>query len=231
MFLALQPKRALLCDANTHLINAYRYIHSSPNIIHHYLLQHSRMSCEAYYYEVRDFYNRSKPSAAQAARFIYLNKTCFNGIFRVNRDGEFNVPYGWKEPPALPTLQHLRNVSEALRGVKLVACDFQEALRDRKPKDFIYMDPPYPPLNGIANFTHYTADRFTETDQKQLAQLFLELHTKGCKLMMSNANLPLIRRLYKGFNIHKLSVVRWITCKNIKHRVSELIITNYDLNI
>lgn len=227
MFLALQPKQAFLSDANSHLINTYKYIHSSPHLIHRYLSQHLKRTCEAYYYQIRECYNRSKPSAAQAARFIYLNKTCFNGIFRVNRDDEFNVPYGWKEPPLLPGLQHLRRVSKALKGVKLVACGFQEALRNTTSKDFIYIDPPYPPLNGIANFTHYTADRFTETDQRQLAQLFSNLHLKGCKLMMSNADLPLIRRLYKGFNIHKLSVVRWITCKNKKHSVSELVITNY----
>ena len=228
MFLTLQPKRAFLSDANEHLINSYEYIRASPELIHLYLSQHAKRSCKAYYYQIRELYNRSKPSAAQAARFIYLNKTCFNGIFRVNRNGEFNVPYGWKEPPFLPTLHHLRLLSVALKGVKLVSCGYQEALRKTTSKDFIYMDPPYPPLNGTSNFTHYTADRFAENDQRQLAQLFSDLHSNGCKLMMSNADIPLIRSLYKEFNIYELSVVRCITCKNKKHRVSELVITNYD---
>ena len=138
------------------------------------------------------------------------------------------MPYGWKEPPFLPKLDHLRKLSRVLKDVKLYPYDFKKVLRNATYSDFIYLDPPYPPLNGTSNFTHYTTDRFVEADQKQLSQLFSNLHSKGCKLMMSNADIPLIRQLYKEFKICELSVVRNITCKNKKHRVSELVITNYD---
>lgn len=228
LFLALQPKKAIISDSNKHLIDTYRYIQKNPDLVHIYLSQHAKKSCEKYYYQVRNQYNRSKPSAAQSARFIYLNKTCFNGIFRVNLAGEFNVPYGWKHPPFLPSLNHLRQLSKILKGIKILPYDYQKALKNTTPKDFIYLDPPYPPLNGTSFFTHYTAARFAGDDQRQLAKLFSNLDSKGCKLMMSNADIPLIRRLYKKFYIHKLSVVRSITCKNKKHSVHELIITNYN---
>jgi DNA adenine methylase len=110
LFLALQPKNAIISDSNKHLIDTYRYIRKNPDLIHIYLSQHAKNSSEKYYYQVRNRYNRSKPSAAQSARFIYLNKTCFNGIFRVNMEGEFNVPYGWKHPTFLPSLNHLLTI-------------------------------------------------------------------------------------------------------------------------
>ncbi len=227
MFLTLQPTAAFLSDANEHLINSYKYVSNKPDLIHKYLLGHKKKSGEAYYYRIREIYNSSEPSAAQAARFIYLNQTCFNGIFRVNKKGEFNVAYGWKEPPILPTLSHLRNLSKALNDVKITACSFEKALWDTMSNDFIYLDPPYPPLNGTSNFTHYTTDRFSKQKQMELYTIYKKLDLKGCKLMMSNADVPFIRDLYNNFNINWLSVVRWITCKNKKHRVSEVIITNY----
>ena len=157
-----------------------------------------------------------------------MNKTCYNGIFRVNREGLFNVPYGRYKTVSLPTRGHLRKVSSVLKSKEIFAASFKNALEDVEKGDFVYLDPPYPPLNGTSNFTHYTTDRFVEDDQRQLSQLFSNLHSKGCKLMMSNADIPLIRQLYKEFNMCEISVVRNITCKNKKNRVSELVITNYD---
>jgi DNA adenine methylase len=189
LFLALQPQKALISDSNEHLINTYKYIRKNPDLIHTYLSQHAKKTSEKYYYQIRIIYNRSKPSAAQAARFIYLNKTCFNGIFRVNMKGEFNVPYGWKHPPFLPSLHHLRRISKVLKSVKIVSHDYQKALKKASSKDFIYLDPPYPPLNGTSYFTHYTTNRFCEDDQMKLAKLFSDLDSKRCKLMMSNADM------------------------------------------
>ena len=182
-----------------------------------------------YYYQVRDEYNSSGFSPKQAARFIYLNRTCFNGIFRVNKNGGFNVPYGWKEPPALPTKQHLYLASEILKNSRIEALDYKLALKDLTSKDFFYLDPPYPPLNGTSFFTHYTADRFRENDQIELASIVDELDRKGALFLLSNADTNLIRNLYKKYNISELSVVRWITSKSIKHKVSELVIANYDI--
>jgi DNA adenine methylase len=227
LFFALQPKDALLSDSNEHLIECFIYVRDYPELISNYLRLHKRKNSEKYYYDVREKYNRSSNSAAQAGRFIYLNKSCFNGIFRVNQKGEFNVPYGWKEPPCLPDMQWLQIASNALKGAIIKNAKYVVTLAVAKKGDFIYLDPPYPPLNNTSNFTHYTKDRFNIADQKQLAEVFKELDYRGCLIMMSNADIPLIRNLYNKYTLHSLPVRRYITCKSIKHNVAELIIKNY----
>ena len=227
LFFAIKPQRAILSDANEHLINCYNYVKSHYNLISHYLDQHRKRTCQEYYYYIRKLYNKSHSSPAQAARFIYLNKTCFNGIFRVNKKNKFNVPYGWKEPPALPSRTQLKDAAIALANAKLLTVSFENILGSIKSNDFIYLDPPYPPLNGTSYFTHYTKERFGEDDQKRLASFVYKLDEIGAKFMMSNADIPLIRSLYSKFNLIDISVTRWITCKAKKHRVSELVITNY----
>jgi len=227
LFFALRPKEAVLADANEHLIRCYEFVRDNPDRVNACLRGHARDTCEVHYYEIRDTYNRTSFSAAQAARFIYLNKTCFNGIFRVNIRGDFNVPYGWKEPPSLPSLAHLRAAGEALGHADLVAASFEDTLRMAGPDSFVFLDPPYPPLNGTSYFTHYTADRFGEENQRRLAAAVGELSSTGAAVMMTNADLPIIRKLYRGFHLSRLSVTRSITCKKKKHHVGELIITNY----
>lgn len=229
LFLAMQPGRSRLSDANKHLIDCYVAIRDKPAHLSNYLREHALQTSEDYYYQIRNLYNDAKPSAAQAARFIYLNKTCFNGIFRVNRQGAFNVPYGWKEPPRLPDSRHLQRASVALRHSKLRARDFEDALADVKADDFVYLDPPYPPLNGTAYFTHYTADRFDENDQRNLAECVASLHKRGAKFIMSNADTPLIRELYRRYTLSGLSVTRYVTCKSHKHRADELLIANFPI--
>ena len=228
LFFSLHPKEAVLSDANEHLINCYKQVRENHLLVYKYLRQHANNTGKEYYYKIRSLYNRTGNSIAQAARFIYLNKTCFNGIFRVNLKGEFNVPYGWKEPPALPSLKLLRSASKALKNATIYSDSFETNIDQITTSDFIYLDPPYPPLNGTSNFTHYTADRFGENDQNKLAEYIKTVDGKGCKFMLSNADTPLIRKLYSHFFIIDLSVTRWITCKSKKHRVSELLITNYD---
>jgi DNA adenine methylase len=233
LFFAVHPKRAFLSDVNDHLIACYRAIYDNPTLVHAYLSEHSKKSCKKYYYHVRrqynQFYARKWYSAAQAARFIYLNQTCYNGVFRVNKLSEFNVPYGLKEPPLLPSRDLLRMVSKVLRNADLAVLPFEKALQSASSSDFAYLDPPYPPLNGIANFTHYTTNRFNEYDQRRLADKVTVLDSLGCKFLMTNAAIPLIRQLYRRFNIFELSVTRYVTCRREKHRVSELVITNYDV--
>lgn len=231
LFFVLEPERAFISDNNEHLIRCYRAVRDNPDLVSKYLCEHAAESCKGYYYQVRHLYNRRNNSAsfsaAQAARFIYLNQTCFNGVFRVNRRGEFNVPYGLKERPLLPSRNLLQQVSEVLRRADLAILPFEDALEVATASDFYYLDPPYPPLNGIANFTHYTSDRFGERDQRRLAERVVRLHSRGCKFMMTNADMPLIRKLYDRFNIFELSVTRYVTCRRKKHRVCELVITNY----
>jgi DNA adenine methylase len=232
LFLAICPRSARLSDANAHLMDCYSAIRTQPETVARYLRQHSKSSSEDYYYSVREQYNRPQlPSSAQAARFIYLNRTCFNGIFRVNRNGAFNVPYGFKEPPPVPSHAELRKVSEVLRHAELRTVGFEQALSGLGADDFAYLDPPYPPINGTAYFTHYTADRFSEENQNQLADCVLRLNKRGAAFMMSNADTPLIRRLYGGFQLVPLSVTRFITCKAAKYQAAEVLITNYPVRL
>lgn len=176
-------------------------------------------------------YNRSTNSAAaQAGRLIYLNKACFNGIFRVNQKGEFNVPYGKIQRPALPSPEELRSISRALKSTRLFAAPFEQVLLSLKRNDFVYLDPPYPPLNSTSCFNHYTPDRFSESDQRKLARLVKVLHYRGCLFMLSNADTKLIRHLYKKFKITKIPVIRYITCQKVRQKVRELVITNYEVS-
>ncbi len=230
LFFAIRPKTAILSDANEHLIRCYKFVRDEPGLVARYLHSHAAKDGEAYYYRVREEYNRSEFSAAQAARFIYLNKTCFNGIFRVNAKGKFNVPYGRKESPAIPSENDLIAIAGILKDTSLKASSYEKALENASKEDFIYLDPPYPPLNGTAYFTHYTKDRFSEEDQKTLAERVHELDRCGCMLMISNADTPLIRRLYRKYELVSLPVIRYLTCKSVRHKVKELVITNYEVN-
>ncbi len=228
MFFALNPTTAFISDANEHLIMCYQNVRDDPGLVSDYLCEHKRKDSEKYYYKMRELYNRKQSySAAQAARFIYLNKTCYNGIFRVNQKGLFNVPHGRYEAASLPSRKHLRQVSELLQGKKISVASFKYALKGAQKGDFIYLDPPYPPLNGTSCFNHYTRDKFTEKDQEELAATVKRLDKAGCLLMVSNGNSEKILELYNSFNVHTLQVRRFITCKKIRHKVNELVITNY----
>jgi len=229
LFFALQPKKAILSDANKHLIQCYKWVRDRPDLIAEYLQEHYKNNSEKYYYKIRELYNQSTNSTAQAARFIYLNKACFNGIFRVNKSGAFNVPYGKRQNPNLPNIHHLRDVSKVLASAEFTAKAFEKALEGVNKNDFIYLDPPYPPLNNTSCFTHYTCDKFMNKDQERLAGVVRDLDTAGCLFMVSNAHTQKIRQLYRQFNISPLSVTRFITCKSVRRKVEELIITNYEV--
>lgn len=229
LFFAAQPHRAILSDANEHLIRCYECVRDDADRVAAYLREHAANTGGDYYYRIRSQYNRSKWSAAQAARFVYLNKACFNAIFRVNRDGHFNVPRGRKKRLVLPDRNLLRRASEALQNVKLEIAGFQDALLSAGAGDFVYLDPPYPPLNGTSFFRHYTTDRFNVADHETLAAYVRDLDADGCLVLMTNADTKDIRRLYKGFNMISLCVTRYVSCKAKKHRVRELVITNYEV--
>lgn len=230
LFFHIKPSKAILSDNNKDLIECYETVQKRPDAILTYLEQYLSNTCEEYYYKMREKYNTSKHSIARAALFIYLNKTCFNGIWRVNKKGEFNVPYGFKEPPALPSKEELRNVSISLSNVELIHSDYKEAVKNAKRDDFIYFDPPYLPINGTSCFTRYTRDRFTKDDHDELALLAKKLTSKGCYVLISNADGPYIRSLYEDdFNIFELEVTRWIRSDGKRYKVKEVAITNYDV--
>jgi DNA adenine methylase len=227
LYFALSPRKATLSDLNGHLIECYKQIRDNYANVSSYLRRHERNNNESYYYAIRELYNRSAPGPAQAARFIYLNRTCFNGVFRVNTHGKFNVPFGDKPQPIFPDIHTLAQISRVLQRTKLLVSDYEGALKQPKKSEFVYLDPPYPPLNGTAFFTHYTADRFGRDNQSRLAKVVRDLDKRGVRFLMTNADLPEIRKLYGGFTISELSVTRYVSCKGTRHRVGELVITNY----
>ena len=230
LFFAQRPKRALLADVNPQLIATYVAVRDQVDDVIQHLSQLSAAHEPERYYHVRHRYNHGqKLSAAErAAMFIYLNKTCFNGLHRVNRRGEFNVPAGRYTNPRILDAELLRAVSRELRRAELRCDSFESLLGYAKPGDFVYFDPPYAPASRTANFTAYAQDGFTAEDQTRLRDVFKELDRRRCKLMLSNSDVPLIRELYAKFNIDRVAAPRAINC-NASRRglVSELVVRNY----
>lgn len=227
LFFALQPKRATLSDANYQLIRCYASIKRAPERVARYLSVHKRAHGSAHYYAVRAQYNAGGAETVQAARFLYLNAAGFNGVFRVNRQGAYNVPFGSKDALKLPSKDRLIAVAQLLRRAQLISQDYARALRLASDDSFYYLDPPYPPLNGTSYFTHYTLDRFSHADQRALAESVHGLHSSGAKFMMTNADTPDVRALYGTFNVTPLAVTRWVSCQARRYKVGELVITNY----
>jgi DNA adenine methylase len=227
LFFAVQPSGAVLGDANTQLIETYRALRDDPDGVRDELARLIGQHSKEHYYAVRATYNVGQSSCSQAARFIYLNKTCFNGIFRVNTSGQFNVPKGGKDKLAMPSEEEYSLVSKSLSNSRLLAASYTETLSLAGCGSFAYLDPPYPPLNETAYFTHYTSDRFGHESQEALAEEVRKLHNRGVYFLMSNADTPVIRELYSGFVQESISVQRYVSCKGKRLRVSELLIWNY----
>jgi len=187
-----------------------------------------------FYYNVRDEFNKKNNcneinEIKRVAQFIFLNKTCFNGLYRVNKKGEFNVPYGRYKNPKIFDEKNLKNASKLLKNVKIL-CNSFEVIDDYVDDEtFVYFDPPYKPLNKTSSFTSYTKYNFDDNDQIRLAKFYKKLDKKGCKLMLSNSdNLEFFEKLYGGFNIKKVIARRIINSKgNKRGEIFELLILNY----
>ena len=227
LFFHLQPHLAVLSDLNKQLIDCYRAIKKEPDAISGRLERHRRLHGIEHYYRIRQRYNRSTASPQKTADFIYLNKACFNGVFRVNTHGEFNVPWGAKKKPALPTRGELGAVSCALRRARMGCWDYTKVVDKVRPGDLVYLDPPYPPLNGTACFRHYTANRFSTDDQQRVADVFAALDRVGCYVLASNAATEEIRRLYRRWQTREIRVRRWVSSNGQRFLVNELIVTNF----
>lgn len=226
---------AYLSDINSELINSYNVVKSNTEELMDLLRLHGteyQKSPSEYYYQLRDII-RPKNEVEKAARFIALNRTCYNGLYRVNSKGLFNVPWGKYKDPVICNSKNLRNVSLALQRSDAITqvSDYKEILRkNAKEGDFIYLDPPYRPSSSTAYFTRYTDTGFNDKDQRDLANIFEELTKRKCKVMLSNSNTPLIRDLYSKLakDIREVNAIRAINCKGsgrIGH--TELIIRNY----
>lgn len=233
MFFARQPERALLCDINPELVSTYEMVRDRVDDVIAELRRHAARHKAAgdaeYYYAIRERYNRGGGRrAARAAMFIYLNKTCFNGLHRVNRKGEFNVPAGRYVNPRILDEEGLRAASAVLQNAEIRHAGFEELLATARPGDFIYFDPPYEPVSRTANFTNYAQDGFTQDDQRRLRDVFDELTRRGCRCMLSNSDVPFIRELYKHHRIDTVAAPRAVSCdKNKRGLVSEVVVRNY----
>lgn len=229
LFFARRPERALLADINPALVRTYQAVRDDVEAVIDALAPLAARHTPEGYYQVRSRYNDGHlDDAEHAATFLYLNKTCFNGLHRVNRKGRFNVPAGRYKNPRILDPDLLRAASTALAGADIRCASFEALLEAARPGDFLYFDPPYVPVSQTASFTSYAQDGFSSADQERLRDVFRQLDRRGCKLMLSNSDVPAIRALYRAYRIDVVAAPRAINC-NGKGRglVSEVVVRNY----
>lgn len=225
LFFAVAPRRAVLSDSNAELVHCYQQVRDDVYRVLHALSRH--VYEKAHYQNVRALDPLRLAPAARAARFIYLNKTCFNGLWRVNRAGRFNVPIGRYTNPRFHDPSGLIAASEALRTVEILHAPFEEALGKAAPGDFVYLDPPYDPLSATSSFAGYTADGFGWDDQKRLAHACIALNRRGVRFLLSNSATDRVRELYRGFEQRLVRAPRFINSKPASRgRVDELLVFN-----
>jgi DNA adenine methylase len=179
------------------------------------------------YYKIRSEFNNGASNIKHAAQLIYLNKTSFNGIYRVNQNGDYNVPFGFIEKPSIVDQKEIIEISNTLRSTEIEVAPFESSIKYASDNTFYYLDPPYPPLNETSFFTHYTTEKFNHSDHERVHDFATRLSEKDVKVLISNADVKFIRELYHDWDIIRTSTVRWVSCKNKKIKVSELIIKNY----
>ncbi|MFB2892754.1 DNA adenine methylase [Aerosakkonemataceae cyanobacterium BLCC-F50] len=226
VFFHLLPQGAVLSDINPELINVYCCVRDDVESLIELLARHQEKHDKDYYYWMRS--QNYQTSLEKAARLIYLNKTCFNGLYRENSQGKFNVPMGKYKNPQICQPDLLRSVSEALRSSKIQVSGFTEVLHWAKKDDFVYFDPPYYPISTTSNFTAYSRFAFTEVEQVKLKDVFVELTSKGVKVMLSNSNCEFIRELYRDFPTQEILATRAINSKgNKRGKIKEVLVMNY----
>lgn len=231
VFFDLLPEKAYLSDMNFDLVTTYNVIKNDVESLIISLKKH--IVSKDYFLLVRAQKVSELTPLQIASRFIYLNRTCFNGMYRVNSKGEFNVPFGDNKNPLICDEVNLRKVSKALTNVEIKHQDYKETVKNAKKGDFIYLDPPYHPMSQTASFTSYTKEAFGSNEQVELRDMFLELHKKGCFVMLSNSNADFINEIYgelksRGVTVHKVEAGRSINSKGDgRGKVKEVLVTNY----
>lgn len=219
-----------LADINPALISTYKVISDDVESLIEDLRQH--IYEKEYYYQIRNS-DRSPEfvlwsAVKRASRLIYLNKTCFNGLYRVNSQGQFNVPIGRYKNPRIVDEENLRACSQSLKSAQLSSASFQISTEKCQPGDFVYFDPPYAPLSQTADFTGYTQGGFGIDRQEELRDTCVSLHKRDVKFMVSNSDVPLIRKLYQNFRIETVQVSRAVNSNSARRgKVYEVIIRNY----
>ena len=236
LLLHLAPKKAYINDSNMELIFVYKSL-QDDNLFNEFinkLSEHEQKHNEEYYYEIRAL-DRTKefkdlPIYERAARMVYLNKTCFNGLYRVNSKGFFNVPSAKKNTVKTYDRENMKLLKRyfSYNQINVLNTDFEEAVKEAKEGDFVYFDPPYDILDNKASFTSYSKNSFGKEEQARLVKVFKELSNIGVKVMLSNHNTQYINELYKEFNIYIVKAKRMINSKaDGRGEVEEVIITNY----
>lgn len=233
-FLSLKPKSAVINDTNEQLINLYQQLKHSPSQIISIVNSLDEVACDKkYYYQIRERYNRKIASKELdpecAALMVWINKHCFNGLYRVNSQGFFNVPYNNKVTGKSLDQDNVEAISRFLKehDITILCSDFEDACKNVNPGDFVYFDSPYVPESSSADFTDYTKIGFSYEDHDRLAVLFRRLDRLGAYVMLSNNDVPLVRELYKDYLIEPLDVKRLISRNAAKRSGKEVIITNY----
>lgn len=213
--------KAALADANEDLIETYFSIREDLDVLLRRLKAHAAKHSKEHFYKVR-----ASSGSYIAARLIYLNRTCFNGLYRVNRKGEFNVPFGDYKNPTICDEANLRAVSATLRNVVLDPTDFELSVQGAKKGDAVYFDPPYIPLSPTSSFTSYSKGGFNAESQERLSDVARALVKRGVHVLLSQSDTPLAHKLYKGFKIEKVRAPRRVNSKGDKRGdVSELLIS------
>ena len=224
---------SVLLDLNPELMNCYQVVRDRVQALIPALYRHQQEHGKRYYYQVRDVDPQSLEPVKRAARFIYLNKTCYNGLYRVNSQGKFNVPMGSYKKPTILETEVLLAASRALQGADIREGDFSDILDEVTDDDFIYLDPPYYPISRTSSFTGYVLSRMGRPDfgageHQRLAQFLKALDKKGCKVLVSNSDCEFVAKLYEGFRIEQVQARRNINSDGSKRgTITELVIRNY----
>lgn len=225
LFFGLRPGRAFLNDVNEELINCYAVVRDRLDDLLVALVE--QVNTQAHYLRIRAQQPADLDDVARAARLLYLNRTCFNGLYRVNKRGEFNTPYGHYGNPTLVPTKLLVDASAALQGVVLTSVGYREACATAAAGDLVYFDPPYVPAGGFADFRRYHREQFRADDHEELARLFKELDARGCHVRLSNAYTPFVLDLYADWTIHEVSTRRAINSNGARRGpVREVVVTN-----
>jgi DNA adenine methylase len=231
----LQPKKAIVNDYNHDLINVYLTIKNNVDELIEDLKKHS--NDKAYYYKVREMDRTGElekmTPVQKASRLIYLNKTCYNGLYRVNSLGQFNTPFGKYKNPNIVNEAVLRAVSKYLndRDIIFKTGDFEDALKGIRKGAFVYFDPPYFPLSDSSSFTGYTLDGFGKEDQIRLKSVCDKLNAMGVKFLLSNSSAPFIEDLYKDYTMEKVGATRSInSVAENRGAIQEILVRNYEID-
>ena len=229
-YLSARPEERnyYLSDLNQEIVDAFCAVRDDVEGVIKLLAKHQQLHSKDYFYQVRGLVPQNLSALEKAARTIYLNKTCFNGLYRVNKKGEFNVPMGNYKKPSILQIETLKAASRALSPADLSTGHYSVLVDKAQAGDFIYLDPPYHPLSKTAMFTNYVAQAFGEKDQMELAEVVTALSKKGCLVMESNSNTDFIKDLYKGFKIQEVWARRSINREKSKRgAITELVVTNF----